>query len=75
MEQHPISQISKLFNISTRTLRYYEQIGLIRPVKQFDSAYRLSLWFIPVNVEYRFKGQNQFITGLGISLITYRFTA
>ena len=29
MALQTISQISKQFNISTRTLRYYEQIGLI----------------------------------------------
>ncbi len=40
MELQTISQISKLFNISTRTLRYYEQIGLIQPVKKNDYAYR-----------------------------------
>ena len=40
MELQTISQISKLFNISTRTLRYYEQIGLIHPIKKEDFAYR-----------------------------------
>lgn len=40
MELQSISQISKIFNISTRTLRYYEQIGLIQPVKKEDFAYR-----------------------------------
>jgi DNA-binding transcriptional MerR regulator len=40
MELQAISQISKLFNISTRTLRYYEQIGLIQPVKKEGFAYR-----------------------------------
>ena len=40
MELQTISQISKQFNISTRTLRYYEQIGLIQPVKKEDFAYR-----------------------------------
>jgi len=40
MESQTISQISKQFNISTRTLRYYEQIGLIQPVKKEDFAYR-----------------------------------
>lgn len=40
MELQTISQISKLFNISTRTLRYYEQIGLIQPIKKEDFAYR-----------------------------------
>lgn len=35
-----ISEISKKFSISTRTLRYYEQIGLIESVKKDDYAYR-----------------------------------
>ncbi len=35
-----ISEISKEMNISTRTLRYYEQIGLIESVKKDDYAYR-----------------------------------
>jgi len=40
VELQTISQVSKLFNISTRTLRYYEQIGLIASVKKEDFAYR-----------------------------------
>lgn len=40
MELQTISQISKMFNISTRTIRYYEQIGLIQPVKKEEFAYR-----------------------------------
>jgi DNA-binding transcriptional MerR regulator len=40
MELQTISQISKQFSISTRTLRYYEQIGLIQPTKKEDFAYR-----------------------------------
>ncbi len=35
-----ISEISKELCISTRTLRYYEQIGLIHSVKKDDYAYR-----------------------------------
>ena len=35
-----ISKISKKLSISTRTLRYYEQIGLIESVKKDDYAYR-----------------------------------
>lgn len=35
-----ISEISKKLSISTRTLRYYEQIGLIESVKKDDYAYR-----------------------------------
>lgn len=41
MELQTISQVSKQFSISTRTLRYYEQIGLITPVKKEDFAYRV----------------------------------
>ena len=35
-----ITEVSKNFNISTRTLRYYEQIGLLKSVKREDSGYR-----------------------------------
>lgn len=35
-----ITEVSKNFNISTRTLRYYEQIGLLQSVKKDDYAYR-----------------------------------
>ena len=41
LELESISQISKQFNISTRTLRYYEQIGLINPVETVDFSYRM----------------------------------
>lgn len=40
IELQTISQVSKHFSVSTRTLRYYEQIGLITPAKKEDSAYR-----------------------------------
>jgi DNA-binding transcriptional MerR regulator len=40
MELQTISQVSKYFSISTRTLRYYEQIGLMSPMKKEDFAYR-----------------------------------
>lgn|GEM_PF-130378 len=40
MELQTISQVSKHFSISTRTLRYYEQIGLITPMKKGEFAYR-----------------------------------
>lgn len=41
MELQTISQLSKAFGISTRTLRYYEQIGLIKPDKKQDYSYRV----------------------------------
>ena len=40
MELQTISQVSKRFQLSTRTLRYYEQIGLLPSVKKEDYAYR-----------------------------------
>ena len=40
MKLTTISEISRKMNISTRTLRYYEQIGLIESVKKEDYAYR-----------------------------------
>lgn len=40
MELTTISEISKKLSISTRTLRYYEQIGLIESAKKDDYAYR-----------------------------------
>lgn len=36
-----ITEVSKNFNISTRTLRYYEQIGLLKSTKKDDYAYRV----------------------------------
>ena len=40
MELQTISQVSKQFKISTRTLRYYEQIGLIQSITKEDYSYR-----------------------------------
>lgn len=41
METMTISQVSKSFGISTRMLRYYEQIGLIESFRRDDYAYRI----------------------------------
>lgn len=40
MKLTTITEISREMNLSTRTLRYYEQIGLIESVKKDDYAYR-----------------------------------
>lgn len=40
MDLMTISQVARDFNISTRTLRYYEQIGLLQSCKKEDYAYR-----------------------------------
>ena len=36
-----IGQLAKLLGTTTKTLRYYEQIGLLRPALRSASAYRL----------------------------------
>ena len=36
-----ISQVAKLTGISTRTLQYYDEIGLLKPSEMTDSGYRL----------------------------------
>lgn len=41
MDLQSISKVSKTYDISTRTLRYYEQIGLISSVREEDYAYRM----------------------------------
>ena len=35
-----INQVSRQYDVSTRTLRYYEQIGLLQSVRTMDYAYR-----------------------------------
>ncbi len=40
MELLSITQVSKRFSLSTRTLRYYEQMGLISSLKKEGFAYR-----------------------------------
>ncbi len=40
MELQTISQLSKKFNISTRTLRYYEKLGLISSIRKDEFGYR-----------------------------------
>lgn len=40
MELQTISQVAKNYGISVRTLRYYEQAGLIKSIRNDDNAYR-----------------------------------
>ena len=40
MELQPIGQVSKQYDISIHTLRYYEQIGLLQSTRNDDNAYR-----------------------------------
>lgn len=41
MRLSTISQLSRQFDVSPRTLRYYEQIGLIESTREQDYAYRM----------------------------------
>ena len=41
MELQTINQVSKMYDISTRMLRYYEQAGLISSLRKEDYAYRV----------------------------------
>ncbi|MGF7146272.1 DNA-binding transcriptional MerR regulator [Anaerotaenia torta] len=40
-ELKTITQVTKLFGVSTRTLRYYEQIGLLQSQRMEDYSYRV----------------------------------
>ncbi|WP_080875670.1 MerR family transcriptional regulator [Oceanobacillus timonensis] len=39
--KYPIKQVADMSNISTRTLRYYDQIDLLKPASYSDAGYRL----------------------------------
>ena len=41
MELTTISEVSKMHQVSTRTLRYYEEIGIMTSTKKEDYAYRV----------------------------------
>ena len=41
MELQTISQVTKAYGVSTRTLRYYEQVGLIQSRKKEEYSYRV----------------------------------
>lgn len=41
MELSTISEVSKNYNVSTRTLRYYEEIGLLESKRKENYAYRV----------------------------------
>jgi len=40
MELQTVSQVAKTFGISTRMLRYYEQVGLIESIRNEENSYR-----------------------------------
>lgn len=41
MEYLTIRQVSRDFGVSTRTLRYYEELGLLQSTRQEAYAYRV----------------------------------
>ena len=38
---YTIRKLAAIANISTRTLRYYDEIGLLKPTSYMESGYRL----------------------------------
>ncbi|GAB3535333.1 MerR family transcriptional regulator [Photobacterium alginatilyticum] len=60
MNKYSISDVSKLCNISTKALRYYDKIGLIKPKRFNSNNYRYytddSLFLIPIIKYYKQMG-------------------
>ena len=40
-EEYTIGDLAKQLNITTRTIRYYDQKGLVKPSRVSESGYRL----------------------------------
>ncbi len=38
---YTIGQLARLAGVTTRTLRYYDQIGLLKPMEVSEAGYRL----------------------------------
>ena len=58
-----IGELAKRTGFSTKTLRYYEQIGLVRPVERSESGYRLYGLDVPDRLGFVRRSQ-----GLGLRL-------
>ena len=39
--EYTVQKLSKLAGISTRTLRYYDEIGILKPLRISSSGYRI----------------------------------
>ena len=39
--EYSINKLAKMSGVSTRTLRYYDEIGLLKPVRVVSSGYRI----------------------------------
>ncbi|WLR59824.1 MerR family transcriptional regulator [Guptibacillus hwajinpoensis] len=57
MEQYTISEIARLFNVSTRTVRYYEELGLLSPVRK-ENGHRVYARKERTRLELIFRGKN-----------------
>lgn len=40
MQKYTVSELARLSGVSARTLRYYDGIGLLKPIRQADNGYR-----------------------------------
>ncbi len=57
LEQYTISEIARLFNVSTRTVRYYEELGLLSPVRK-ENGQRVYARKERTRLELIFRGKN-----------------
>lgn len=65
--EYTIKKLSSLAGVSTRTLRYYDEIGLLKPARMNSSGYR-----IYEAKEVDLLQQILFYRELGVSLETIR---
>lgn len=56
METYSISELAKQFNISTRTIRYYEEIGLLAP-KRRENGRRIFSKREKIRLQLIFRGK------------------
>ncbi len=57
LERYTISEIAGLFNVSTRTIRYYEELGLLSPVRK-ENGQRVYGRKERTRLELIFRGKN-----------------
>lgn len=57
LEEYTISEIASLFKVSTRTIRYYEELGLLSPVRK-ENGQREYARKERTRLELIFRGKN-----------------
>lgn len=64
MSEYTIGDLAKKLNITTRTIRYYDQKGMVKPSRVSESGYRLysDEQIKQIKTDYLFKGARLFTT-------------